>query len=144
MNRLSRLVMIGFLVVPSLLVVGCGREVGIPAADSGGGSIVAGHGEKSFSERYASNLKLPMPEGDFISLLHALKLPYESCGIKGSGLDVPVALHKNSVDLKNVVKCYVIYGDVSHEEKVGKSYRAFVDDKGNVVYIENTFSYTGL
>ena len=117
------------------------NNIGVP--DENQVNIVAGPGELSFSERYRLEITLPLPEREFIALLRRLQLPYEVCGDLASNLPLPQPMHRSRASLSIATKCYHIYGPVDTVRHVGERYRAFVDDAGNVIYIENVFTYTG-
>ncbi len=115
-----------------------GNEVVVNNADR----IAAGHDEKSFVDRYGVKVNLPMQETDFLALVKKLKLHHEPCGGAGNQ-SIPPSRHATKVDLSKAVRCHEIDGDVDMARRVGERYRAFVDASGNVIYIENAFSYTG-
>jgi hypothetical protein len=106
-------------------------------------AMVAGPGEPTFAERYRVTVTLPMPERDFIALLRRLNLHFEVCGGWSTSHPLPPPRWRSSVDLTSAVKCYDVVGDVDPVHHTGESFRAFLDNHGQVIYIENTFSYTG-
>jgi len=110
-----------------------------PMEDS---NIVAGPGEKTFNERYGLRLALPMDEKAFLGTLDRLKLRYELYGQRGSEREMPKP-RRSAIDMSRIIKCYQIYGDLDVKRGVGAVYRSYVDEKNRVVYIENTFDYTG-
>lgn len=106
-------------------------------------SLVAGPGEPTLAERHHVTIRLPMPERDFIALLRRLNLHFALCGGEGTPYPLPPPRWTSSAHLKNAVKCYDIDGDVDQVRHVSESYRAFLDNHNQVIYIENTFAYTG-
>lgn len=106
-------------------------------------NIVAGPGEPTLAERYHVTIRLPMPERDFIGLLRRLNLHFELCGGAGTPDSLPPPRWTSAARLTNAIKCYDIYGDVDQVRHVGESYRAFLDNHDQVIYIENIFAYTG-
>lgn len=105
--------------------------------------IVAGNDEKSFAEKYDPNIKLPMPETEFLALLDRSKLHYGICGERGTQNELPVPMQTSTVDFSRAIKCFEIDGDVDHVRHIGERYRAFTDSTHHIFYIENAFSYTG-
>lgn len=102
-------------------------------------NIVAGPAEQTFSQRYHIRLVLPMDEGSFVRLLHRLKLDYEVFGERGTPREIPPLRHSKNIELREIMKCLQIYGNDKH---VGREiYRAYIDNKGRVVYVENAFAY---
>jgi len=132
-----------------LFVVAVLTACDLNGRDKGGGApvaqaaVAAGSGEQSFTERYRVDLKLPMPEERFLSMVRDLKLTYVPCGGRHSDGSIPEPRHLTTVDLSRAVRCYEIGGDVDGIRHIGKRYRAFVDSSNNVIYVENAFSYTG-
>jgi len=104
-------------------------------------TIVAGAGEKTFSDKYHLSITLPMSEKEFLALLGRLNLHYDSCGERGMAAGVPPARHATSIDLSEAQKCYEIAGE--RTSSFDEWYRAFVNKDHNVIYIENAFAYTG-
>lgn len=129
------------VIISTILLGSCVQSNGvdIEAATVKQNNIVAGYGEKTFSERYNLNIALPMPEAKFLALLDRLKLHYEVYGERGTDSGLPSPRQSTKFDLSKAEKCYEIYGGVDH----GEGYRAFVDKDHQVIYIENAFSYTG-
>jgi hypothetical protein len=103
--------------------------------------MVAGPQEETFGQRYHLSISLPMPEPEFLRLLHRLKLSYELVGERGTTKEIPVPAHSPALDLSKIQRCFQIYGDPG---RIRKSYRAYVDRGNRVIYIENTFSYPAL
>lgn len=106
-------------------------------------NIVAGPGERTFTEKYGLTIGLPMSEKSFLEILDRLQLRYETYGRPGSNEEIPPSHWSNELDLSKIQGCYQIYGDVDRVHRVGEIYRAYVDMDRRVVYIENAFSYTG-
>lgn len=106
-------------------------------------NIVAGPGEATLAERYHVTISLPMPERNFIGLLRRLNLRFELCGGEGTPQPFPPPRWTSPANLTNAVKCYDIDGDVDQAHHTSESYRAFLDHNNQVIYIENTFAYTG-
>lgn len=122
------------------LLASCMRGDGAETATSmRQDDIVAGYGEKTFTEKYHLDITLPMPEAEFLVILDRLKLHYEVYGERGTDSKMPLPRHATEKDLSKAIKCYEIYGQVDHDE----GYRAFVDGRHQVIYIESAFSYTG-
>ena len=84
-----------------------------------------------------------MPESDFLTLLKKIGLQYDVCGERGTNRLMPIARQKSIVDLSKSEKCYEIYGDKDEKIHMAKYYRAFTGANKNIIYIENTFAYTG-
>lgn len=105
--------------------------------------IVAGHGEKSFPEKYHIKLTLPMPEAEFIALLNHLKLHYAVCGERGTDKALPPLRQQSAIDASRFQKCYEIDGDRDTVRRIGEAWRVFTDRNHQVIYIENVFAYTG-
>lgn len=134
---------LNFGLVVIFLTTSChSKPIDNEAAVKSSERIAVGHDEKSFVDRYGIKISLPMQEADFLALVRQLKLHYEPCGGQGNQV-VPPPRHATKVDLSKAVKCYEIDGDVDLARRVGERYRAFVDAGGDVIYIENAFSYTG-
>jgi hypothetical protein len=104
-------------------------------------NIVAGPGEKTFEENYGVRVVLPMPENQFLALLDRLKLRYEIMGDRSSKIEISAPQHSHAIDLSRIQRDYQIYGRVDRVHKVAEGYRAYVDKKEQVVYIENMFAY---
>lgn len=105
----------------------------LPAMEQAG--VVAGPGEQTFEENQNVRLNLPMPEGKFLELLKRLNLTYDLQGI------IPTPWHTETLDLSKMQKAYQIYGKVDHGRRFAEIYRAYVDQAGQVVYVENMFAY---
>ena len=117
---------------------------GAPKNNDGPGSvqqrnIVAGPGEKTFDENYSLRVSLPMPEHEFLAMLQRLKLRYDVMS-EPSGI-IPRPWHFQGMDLSKIQRTYQIYGNVNRRQRVAEIYRAYVDERGQVTYIENTFAY---
>jgi hypothetical protein len=106
--------------------------------------IVAGPGEKSFAERYNLKLTLPIPETNLLAILERLHLSYELYGGRGTARAIPPVLHSRGIDTSRFERCYQIYGGVDNVRHIGEAYLAYVDHNGEVLYIENHFSYTAI
>lgn len=132
-----------------ILVLITGAGAVLTACDTNGlntmknTDVVAGYGEKTFTERYHVDFTLPIPETQFLALLKQMGLRYESCGERGVGIGLPPPNHAPTVDLSRAQKCYKIYGGVDEVRHVGRRYQVFVDENNQVFYIENIFIYTG-
>jgi hypothetical protein len=120
-----------------------GRYVALGAKAHNRHNISAGFGEKSFSEEYRLNLKLPMAEADFLLTLRRLNLRYDICGDRNKRIEIPPPRHDSGIDLHDAIKCYQIYGSRGSVERVAKVWRAFANKKSQVFYIENVFAYVG-
>lgn len=132
-------------IVATFAMAACGnnradRTMQVTATQS---DVVAGYGERTFTERYHLSIRLPMPEVEFLSLLKSLGLTYSVCGKGGSEVGPPPPRHKTSIDLSKAETCYQIFGGIDQARHIGRYYRAFVDRNHHVIYIENAFSYTG-
>ena len=84
-----------------------------------------------------------MPEGDFLALLRRLNLHFELCGEANTSNPVPPPRWRAPADLTRAVKCYEVVGGVDPVHHTGESYRAFLNSHNQVIYLENTYSYTG-
>lgn len=113
----------------------------LPAMERSG--IVAGPGEKTFEEYYGVKVPLPMPEAEFLALLDRLKLPYELNGERGTQMIIPSPKHSKTVDASQMQKSYQIYGEIDPLHRSRAMFRAYVDEAGRVVYLENMFGYEG-
>lgn len=105
--------------------------------------IVAGYGEKSFSERYHLNLALPLQEEEFLAILKRLKLHYQICGKRGTDVGLPPPRQQTTIDISRAETCYEIDGDRDPVRHTGEAWRAFTDQHHEIFYIENVFAYTG-
>jgi hypothetical protein len=105
--------------------------------------IIAGDGEKTFPEKYHLKITLPMPEAEFLALLGRLKLHYGVCGERGAVEALPSLRQHSTIDVSRLQKCYEIDGDRDLVRRVGEAWRAFTDRNHQIIYIENTFAYTG-
>jgi len=110
---------------------------------AGSAGIVAGPGEKTFAERYHLQIKLPMPEASFLTLLKRLRLNYTVYGERGTTREISPPRLSKAVDLSKMQTLYQVYGGVDQVTHTGEMYWAYVDEKHRVVYIENAFAYTG-
>ena len=128
-----------------LFVSSCGGDDdALPGASAVKPSyVVAGPGEETFTERYQVTIELPTPEAEFLETLKRLDLTFEVYGERGTERPVPPPRHSTLIDASKMRRVYQIYGGVDRVQRVGEMYRAYVDDKHDVVYIENNFSYTG-
>lgn len=106
-------------------------------------SIVAGSGEQTFEEKYGIEVPLPMAENEFLALVRRLGLSYSVCGERGTANPLPSPRQRTTVDLGEASKCYDIDGSVDPIQHIGERYRAFLNPDRQVIYIENTYSYTG-
>ncbi|MGH7239192.1 MAG: hypothetical protein ACREHG_03890 [Candidatus Saccharimonadales bacterium] len=106
-------------------------------------NIVAGYGEQTFAEQYRLNIKLPMPEAKFLTLLKKLGLGYDTCGERGGAIEIPRPRHVTSVDLSKVQKCYEVYGGIDKVDHIGRYYTVYVSTNHQVIYIENDFAFSG-
>lgn len=105
-------------------------------------NIVAGPGERSFTEKYDLDLHLPISEQKFLMLLTQLNLKYELYLEARLGMSVPQPRYDRRIDAKSFVRCYQIYGEVDRDKRTAEVYRAFVDVNSMVVYVENNFVYS--
>lgn len=121
----------------------CGNTGSIRNVNNSSGNIVAGPGEMNFSQKYNLELSLPIPEHDFLDILRRLNIYYQSCGAMGASIPVTPPQHVQNMDMSRIARCYYIAGDVDSQRHIGERYRAYVDTNGNVVYLENAYSYTG-
>ena len=128
-----------------MLLASCHQSSG---SNNGAGTvkptnIVAGPGEKTFTEKYHLSVALPMPETAFLEILKHLNLQYDVYGERGSAREIPAPSQSTVVDPVKMQKVYQIYGEVDRVKRTGEMYWAYVDMDHRVVYIENRFSYTG-
>jgi hypothetical protein len=145
----SKLTLRSYMIIVSILpgsffVVACdqkGPDVEVNQMNQT--DIVAGPGEQSITQKYGVDIRLPMPEADFLLLLNQLKLSYDLCGERGTRSAIPLPRWKTSIDLSSVNRCYNIVGHVDVVHHTGERYRAFVNGHQQVIYIENIYSYTG-
>lgn len=114
-----------------------------PTPPSSQSRVAAGPGETNFFEQYHLKITLPISESKFIAILDRLKLSYDKCGERGTGMAIPPPMWSNAVDMSKVQTCYQIYGGEDSVHRVGKLYRAYVDQNHQVIYVENAFAYTG-
>lgn len=106
-------------------------------AATGRYEIFSGRGELPFDRAYGLKISLPVSEAEFLAILDNLRLHCHLLGRRGTQVKVPPPLHHpEAVNLTDIEKCYQIYG-----RKPGETYRAYIDTKHRVVYIENAFSY---
>ena len=105
--------------------------------------VVAGPLEKTFEENHNVRLGLPLSEDRFLKILEELHLPYELDGQRGTNMIIPSPWHSKKLDMSKIQKAYHIYGKMNHNQRSREMYRAFVDEQGRVVYLENVFAYTG-
>ena len=105
---------------------------------NGESSIVAGPGEKTFTQAYPVRLKLPMPEKEFLALLGKLKLEYEV--YRRRDKLIPSPFHRK-LDVSAFEKCYQVYGRIDRQRQISEKYHAYIDRDSQLVYLENAFSY---
>lgn len=115
--------------------------------------IVAGPREKTIAEKYDLKISLPMPETEFLALLHRLNLRYEKWGERGGPIEIGRPWHSDKLDLSQIERTYQIYGEPwsvpsratatpgDRTPGMGEAYVAYVDKHNRVVYIENSFNY---
>lgn len=134
---------IASLVFAGITLASCGNHVTTGTDDMTQNNIVAGPGEQSFSQKYDPELTLPLPEGEFIRLLNDNGLNYSIDGLSGTDKIIHPPRLSNNVDMNKIQKMYQIYGRIDRENRVGEIYRAYVDKNKRVIYIENSYTYTG-
>ncbi len=101
--------------------------------------IVAGPGEKTFEENQGIKLSLPMPEQEFIAVLKRLSLEFFDEGEEV----IPTPHWKpDAIKESQIRHAYQISGKIDREHQFHEAYRAWVNKKAQVVYIENAFVYT--
>jgi hypothetical protein len=100
--------------------------------------IVAPAWEKTFEENQGVKLQLPMPEPEFIALVKKLHLD-----VYDEGEDVIPGPHwqPHAIDTSQTRHAYIISGKADPKLPFHEQYRAWVDKRGRVVYIENEFGY---
>lgn len=103
-----------------------------------GGRIAAGRNEKAFDEEYGLSMHLPMAAAEFSALLERLGLKQDVVWQDSKrGVFPPPALSPDLLNGFRVAAVLVVYG----RNQSGKSYRAYLDDNNQVVYIENHYAY---
>jgi len=102
----------------------------------------AGPKEKDFAQTYAPTLKLPVDERAFLSLLKSNKLDYEVRDER-DGSACRYAPQWKLIKDDSIVKLYVITDTSRMTAKRGVHFAAFVNDRKQVVYVENRFTYEG-
>lgn len=110
--------------------------------DGSTGLIRAGRNEPRFNERYRISLQLPLAEQQFVDLVRSIPLPIErfgTAGLRNPALTRP--LHYREFDMSNISHGYLIDGGYNSHLRRNELYRAYVNDEGYVVYVENAFSY---
>ena len=78
-----------------------------------------------------------MPEDQFLELLKRLNLSYDFQTI------IPTPRHSKKLNVSKMRRTYQIYGKADRARQAAEMYRAYVDDNGRVIYVENTFGYFG-
>lgn len=84
-----------------------------------------------------------MPETEFFVILKRLGLYYDVCGERGTNDPLPPLRQKSLIDISMLQKCYEVIGDRDRVRRIGEAWRAFTNKDHQVVYIENSFVYTG-
>jgi len=92
---------------------------------------------RHLKESQGVKLQLPMSEDQFLELLKRLNLSYDLQTI------IPTPWHSKKLDVSKMQRAYQIYGKTDRARQVAEMYRAYVDESGRVVYIENMFGYFG-
>jgi hypothetical protein len=109
--------------------------------------IIAGPSEPTFEEKHGVKLNLPLAETEFLRILDTLKLNYHVYAERDSAVPIPTPWHSEKLtrplNLPNIQKVYQITGEIDHTQQSREKYRAYVDRDGFVVYLENTYAYTG-
>lgn len=129
------------LVIPMvclLNVASCSTNEGAMNSDRQA-DVVAGYGEQNFNENFGLGLKLPLAEDQFVSILRSKNLEFKIVSSQNGG--VPAPRHRQNSDESQFTRMYEIYGGVDIDKGIGKRFRAYVDSRGYVIYIENAFSY---
>jgi hypothetical protein len=110
--------------------------------------IVAGPSEPTFEEKHRIRLHLPMSEAEFLRILDSLKLSYRVFAEQGTDVPIPTPWHSDKlthqINLDTIQKVYQILGEIDHAQQSREIYRAYIDKNGQLVYLENTYGYTGL
>ena len=110
--------------------------------------IIAGPSEPTFEEKHGIRLHLPLLEIEFLRILDTLKLNYHVIAERDTNVPIPTPWHSEMLtrplNLDNIQKVYQIAGEIDHAQQSREKYRAFVDRNGFVVYLENTYAYSGL
>ncbi len=110
--------------------------------------IIAGPSEPTFEEKHRIKLHLPLPEAEFLRILDTLKLKYRVFAERGTDVPIPSFWHAETLKYPpnpdNIQKVYQIIGEIDHAQQSREKYRAYVDRNGLVVYLENTYAYSGL
>jgi hypothetical protein len=99
--------------------------------------------EPTFIEAYAPNLKLPVPVSDFESRLKELGLKYEILkGGDDSGA-FPLPSKDSGINPNDLSGCIKIYGAIDRKNRSMQMFRAYENKHSQIVYIENSYAYTG-
>ncbi len=96
--------------------------------------------EPSFEEHFGISVELPVPEPDFIELLNAQGISYEVSTTRRR----PSPRNPEAVADASLTHEIAVYGDFDAELGRKADYRAYVEDSGDVVLIENAFSYVAV
>jgi hypothetical protein len=109
--------------------------------------IIAGPSEPTFGEKHGIRLHLPLLEIEFLRILDTLKLNYHVFAERDTDVPIPMPWHSEKLtrplNLDNIQKVYQITGEIDHAKQSREQYRAYVDRNGFVVYLENTYAYSG-
>jgi len=108
------------------------------------GNVVAGPGEKTFTDKYGLSWSLPIAEADFLLVLNRLNLRYRVDRERGVSAVIPVPRKGTSLDISSIQRIYVIDGGYDPIHRVTERYRAYVNRERQIVYIENNFVYPSL
>ncbi|WP_266159095.1 hypothetical protein [Dyella silvatica] len=131
--------LIGMCSCPAESVDSCGLDKFVTGHLNG---FSAGYREKNFAQMYDSSLRLPVNEGEFIYLLKRAHLSFE-VRAEGVGAICHYAPQRTLIKDESITKVYVITDVAKLRPGRGVYFSAFVNDFGQVVYVENNFTYEG-
>jgi len=125
------------LVVSTYLLLGCQQ---VRSHDV---TMRAGRGEQTFAEAYAPNIRLPMPRDRFETMLKNKKLKYRILVGEDPVSSFPLPTLDSGIDRKDLAGCIEIYGKTDEVDHHMEVFNAFINKKGEVFFVENSFAYEG-
>lgn len=98
--------------------------------------MVGGANEPTFGEVFDVEFHSPMQESALIAMLEEKGIQYRTISS-----NLPPSRHRRDLDVSKYVRVVEIYGGASKNHAASQIFRAYIDKKEEVEFIENAFAY---